>query len=389
MESSFTAAFHEKQFLLNKRTEHFPDRLFCIAACADLVSIRLRSLKSANSRIGWCRIPNLRRGECGVEPTLVNAVFEGGGVRGISLAGAVRAAELNGVRFGRVAGTSSGSIVAALLAAGYTALEMKEVIESTPFRSFMQRSPIFNVQIVGPAVRLLLRKGLYAGDALEQWVAGLLAAKGVRVFGDLPRGKVRIIASDITNGKLLVLPDDIADYGMDPRKFSVARAIRMSTSIPYFFDPVVIRHPHRFRWKKVRISGAPHAKISYVVDGGLLSNFPLWLFEPDSAENKDIPVIGFQMIGRTEPKRHQITGPITMFQAMFETMLGAHDERYIEEQKWVRTIRIPTMGVGTTQFDISPEESARLYEAGLAAGQKFFRQWNRKTGKQWTPAKQK
>ena len=321
-----------------------------------------------------------------MEPTWVNAVFEGGGVRGISLAGAVRAAEVNKVRFHKVAGTSSGSIVAALLATGYTAEEMKRIIEATPFKSLLQRAPIFNVRVIGPAVRLMLRKGLYSGDALEEWVASLLAAKGVRVFGDLPPGKVRIIASDITNGKLLVLPDDIANYGIDPKRFSVARAIRMSTSIPYFFDPVILRASYRFR-KKARTSEEKPCKVSYVVDGGLLSNFPLWLFEPDDSDNPNIPVIGFQMIGRTEPKRHRITGPITMFQAMFETMLGAHDERYIEEQKWVRTIRIPTMGVGTTQFDITPEESMRLYEAGFQAGMKFFRNWDRKTGKMWTPVK--
>jgi len=44
----------------------------------------------------------------------VNGVFEGGGVKGISLVGAVRAAELNGIRFHHVAGTSSGSIIASL-----------------------------------------------------------------------------------------------------------------------------------------------------------------------------------------------------------------------------------------------------------------------------------
>jgi len=313
-----------------------------------------------------------------MERTLVNAVFEGGGVKGISLAGAVRAAERHGVAFHRVAGTSSGSIVAALLATGYNAEEMKHIIETTPFRSFMERAPVFNVRYVGPAVRLFLKKGLYAGGALEMWMSKLLAAKGVRVFGDLPPGKVRIIASDITNGKLLVLPDDIADYGIDPARFPVARAIRMSTSIPYFFGPVILRQPLSAR--KAADRNKPDNKFTYVVDGGLLSNFPLWLFENESSGADSLPVIGFQMVGRTKAKRHRISGPLTMFQAMFETMLGAHDERYIEEQKWIRTIRIPTLGVGTTQFDLRPEQSKKLYEAGLAAGEKFFRSWDRVTG---------
>ncbi len=55
---------------------------------------------------------------------LINAVFEGGGVKGISLAGALQAkAQDVDMVFHRVAGTSSGSIVAALIAAGYRAGE--------------------------------------------------------------------------------------------------------------------------------------------------------------------------------------------------------------------------------------------------------------------------
>ena len=72
---------------------------------------------------------------------LINAVFEGGGVKGISLAGAVKSAEQANVSFHRLAGTSSGAIVASLLAAGYTADEMNVIINETPFTSFFKESP--------------------------------------------------------------------------------------------------------------------------------------------------------------------------------------------------------------------------------------------------------
>lgn len=298
----------------------------------------------------------------------VNSVFEGGGVKGIALAGAVQAAEECGVSFGRVAGTSSGSIVAALIAAGCDASELKTIIEGTPFETFLKRSPLFSVKLVGPAVRLFLRKGLYSGDALEGWIAEILAAKGIRVFGDLPPGKLQIIASDITNGKLLVLPQDIEAYDLDPRTLPVARAIRMSASIPYFFDPIVVRQPQRYK-------GRVKARSSYIVDGGLLSNFPLWLFDQDEQKGGGARVLGFQTVGRSETQPHRIRGPITMFQAMFETMLSAHDQRYIEQHNRARTIKIPALGVRTTQFSLAPEQSKELYESGLAAGRKFFKQW--------------
>jgi NTE family protein len=304
----------------------------------------------------------------------VHAVFEGGGVKGIALAGAVRAAEMFGVTFDRVAGTSSGSIVAALIAAGYSAEEMKAIIEATPFSSFLHRAPLFNTRVVGPALRLFLFKGLYSGDVLEKWVRDLLGAKGVRTFGDLPRGKLRIIVSDITNGRLLVLPDDIEQYGVDPENFPVARAIRMSASIPYFFDPV----PLRMNTEGAAVSG----KIAWIVDGGLLSNFPLWLFDRDPENEKErVPVIGFQMVGRAEAKPHVIRGPVTMLQALVETMLHAHDERYIEKHNRLRTVKVPTMGVGTTEFHISPEKSQELYVSGLRAGIAFFREWPETAGR--------
>lgn len=164
----------------------------------------------------------------------INAVFEGGGVKGISLAGAVKAAETAGIQFSRVAGTSSGSIVASVLAAGYTADEMKLIIESTPFHSLLKRAPIFNAKIVGPALRVLIKRGLYSGEALESWIRNILLEKGMLTFSDIPSGKLYIVASDITNGRLLVLPDDLRHYGINPSTFPVAKAVRMSCSIPYF-----------------------------------------------------------------------------------------------------------------------------------------------------------
>lgn len=304
---------------------------------------------------------------------LINGVFEGGGVKGISLAGAVKAAEDHGACFHRVAGTSSGSIVASLIAAGFRAEEMKEIILSTSFTQFLKRSPVFNISFVGPALRVLLKKGLYSGEALEDWMRQILLKKGVCTFKDLPKGKLRIIASDITSGRILVLPDDLERISINPGSFEVARAVRMSCSIPYFFDPVLLRLPTKL------VKGRPFAEqFLHIVDGGLLSNFPLWLFDRDHRMNgKDmIPTVGFQMVGKNSNQPHVIRGPFSMLQALVETMLSAHDERYIEQSNRYRTVKIPTLGIGTTQFDIGKEESLLLYESGLRAGARFFNDWN-------------
>ncbi|WP_166239124.1 patatin-like phospholipase family protein [Paenibacillus turpanensis] len=298
----------------------------------------------------------------------VNAVFEGGGVKGIGLVGAVKAAEKAGFTFHSVAGTSSGAIVAAFLAAGYTADEMKRMIISMPFANFIKPTWLHQLRIVGPGVRLFLKKGLHAGDALEKWVAEKLTAKGVRTFGDLPPQKLRVVASDISMGKMLVLPNAIEQYGFDPARLPIAKAVRMSTSIPYFFDPVILRMPLSRKGKQPSFSN----QFIYIVDGAILSNFPLWLFDESEYQGPKLPTLGFMLVGKQGSLVRQINGPLSMLNALFSTMLGAHDERYIEDQYRYRTIKIPTLGVSTTEFDIKEEKSLELFDSGFQAGEKFI-----------------
>jgi NTE family protein len=296
----------------------------------------------------------------------INAVFEGGGVKGIALAGAVAELERRCIAVRRMAGTSSGSIIASFLAAGFTAGEIEDTIKRTPFRSFLKRGRAFGIPPVGPLSRLLWKKGLYSGDAIEQWIREALMTKGIRTFNDLPIGKLTVIASDITNGKLLVLPGDIAHYGIDPMRLEVARAVRMSTSIPYFFDPVILR-------QSVRNPDRPSVnQFAYIVDGALLSNFPLWLFDGKGGAADRIPTIGFQLVGKNDNEPRKIRGPLSMLQAIFETMLEAHDERYIEKHNRLRTVKIPTLGVRNTQFDLSEEWSGKLFNSGRERTAAFF-----------------
>lgn len=299
------------------------------------------------------------------ETVYINGVFEGGGVKAIALVGAIRATEERGFRFDRIAGTSSGAIVASFLAAGYTAEEMKDLIIQTPFTEFLPTSLLHRIRMIGPSLRFYLKKGIYSGDVLEQWVHSILAAKGIRTFGDLEKNKLRIIASDITRGRLLVLPEDIAHYGLDPDELEISRAVRMSSSLPFFFDPVVL-------------AASRGQKPNYIVDGGILSNFPLWLFDQEYAQISRVspqtvtPVLGYQLVGKNAALPKEITGPLSMVQAVISTMMGAHDERYLEKHSRFRTIKIPTLGIETTQFDLTTVQSLQLYESGLASAKKFL-----------------
>ncbi len=290
-------------------------------------------------------------------------VFEGGGVKGIGLVGAYSVIEQHYVP-ANVAGTSAGAIVGAMVAAGYTAAEMKKIMDELDYNRFKDKGKIDRIPVFGPLVSLLSEKGIYEGDFVEQFVRDLLRDKKVHTFGDLiakgyeeERYKYRlnVIAADITNERLVVLPQGLRAYGLDPDRFDVAKAVRMSMSIPIFFEPVVI------------------AK-TYFVDGGLLSNFPIWLF--DSVEPPAWPTFGIKLLEPDSGRPHQIDGPVDFVKAIIGTMMEAHDKMHVENDDIPRTIGVPTGDVRTTEFDIKREKSERLYASGVTAAQDFFSKWN-------------
>jgi NTE family protein len=305
----------------------------------------------------------------------VNAVFEGGGVKGIALVGAVVAAEQANVTFHQVAGTSVGALVASFIAAGYSSAQLTELVFSAPYQRFVTKDWLYKLSFVGPAIRLFLKDGLHTGDELEQWVAQQLASKGIYTFRDLPLHALRVVASDLTQGKLLVLPDDIAQYGIDPLDLSVAKAVRMSASLPYFFEPVII---YNHRISRPRIAYTFSQKTSYyIVDGGILSNYPLWIFDAEmEAWPPKIPTLGFQLVGKKDAQPREIKGPISMLSALFATMMSAHDDRYIEQHNRFRTIKIPSDMVHTTEFSLSQEQARQLYQSGYEAGKQYFDRWS-------------
>jgi NTE family protein len=304
-------------------------------------------------------------------PDKADAVFEGGGVKGIALVGALYVAEHMGVEWQKVAGTSAGAITACLLAAGYTAKELIPMMtEEMDFNKFMDQDLLDKIPLLGKIASALFEKGIYEGDYFENWITKKLAKKGVNSFGDLKDEKggyrLKLIASDVTRHKMLVLPDDLENYGRDPGRFPIARAARMSMSIPYFFEPVQMDYVE---------SGVGRRK-AYVVDGGLLSNFPVWLFDAPEGYVPRWPTYGFKLVEPDSDEPSASKWPHEYIFALINTMMEAHDKAYIDRANFKRTIGIPTMGIQTTQFDLKKEEKDLLLRAGQEAAIDFFRTWD-------------
>ncbi|MEP6909119.1 MAG: patatin-like phospholipase family protein [Actinomycetota bacterium] len=312
----------------------------------------------------------------------IDLVCEGGGVKGIGLAGAYSVLEEEGWQPQNVAGTSAGAITAALIAAGYTSAELREIILGLDYRRFEDAAWHNRIPVVGKPVSLLVRNGVYKGDEFVRWMGGLLAAKGIHTFADLRtdsqdakyRSRLQVIASDLSSRRLLVLPRDAAVLGQNTDGLDVALAIRMSMSIPFFFRPVRITDQ----------TGQDHV----IVDGGMLSNFPVWLFDCEDQEVPDWPTFGLLLVEPDpktpiadripKPERAPLGGRglTQLVSGLLHTMVEAHDRLYVEKAQFARTIPIPTLGVRTTEFDLTTARAQKLYDSGRSAAEKFLATWD-------------
>ncbi len=354
-------------------------------------------------------------------------VFEGGGAKGMVFVGALEELFSRGHSAGRLLGTSAGAIAAVLLAAGYgpasmlKALNEKENGQSV-FAGFMGApEPFAEKEIKESATRMVFTNidlkfvpGFLEGpldDALARWLAWhprsrhfvafverggwFSAARFVRwlqdkldvdpetqlkraysrmtlkEFFEATRVELSVVAADTTDSRLLVLNRRTAP------DCPVVWAVRMSMSIPLVWDEVV--------WKEAwgNYLGQPMAG-HVVVDGGMLSNFPIELFISSEAPvtklmgpKQDNPVLGL-LIDEALPvpvKRGILIDvnikpgelrTVQRIMRLVNTMTGAHDKMVIEEYEHL-VVRLPAGGYGTTEFDMSDQRRESLVAAGRRA----------------------
>jgi len=299
-------------------------------------------------------------------------VLEGGGVKGLGLVGAFTMLNGAGYAVRRVAGTSAGAVVGSLIAAGMPVSEMLAVMKAVDYTRFRDEDLLDQFGLGGKIASLALTKGIYKGDYLHEWLSGELEKLGVRTFADLKitddwakdlppeqHYKLVVVASDVSGGRLARLPWDYSRYGLDPDKQLVADAVRASMSIPFFYQPAVLGG-------------------NLLVDGGMLSNFPIDLFD----RTPDWPTFGVKLTAK--PEANLVANPtnntIDFAKALLATLINAHDQMHIDDPATqARTVFIDTFKVKATDFDIDAATQTKLYQSGQKAAQKFLTTWDFKT----------
>jgi NTE family protein len=310
---------------------------------------------------------------------IADLVLEGGGVRGIALVGAVAALEEAGYAFHRVAGTSSGALVGALVAAGLPSDRLHGFVADLDFSRFLdptagKRVPI---PLLNDLISEVAEHGLYRGDALHEFVAAELASAGVVTFKDLRlddpgmdpnvppdrRYRLVVVASDVTRQRMIRVPWIVQrEYGIDPDTMKVADAVRMSTAIPYYFKPFTVRST---------LTGQD----SYLVDGGLNSGFPVDVFDRTDGKPARWPTfyIGLQPVLAPTDRAAQPRGPFSYARALVLTGIDGRDNADLDSAAMAgRTVVIDTSYVNPVDFAIGREQREELYQRGHDVMERFL-----------------
>jgi len=310
-------------------------------------------------------------------------VLEGGGVKGLGTAGAVMGLLDAGWTFPRVAGTSVGAVAAAFAAAGADSTVFGEVLGRLDLRRVPDRR--VPVPLVSESVSLALGHGAYAGDWIHRWLTRELAELGVRTFADLRRDDpgddpglltpehrygLVVMATDVTNGRLLRLPWDYPEFGLDPDEQLVADAVRMSLSIPFYFAPCTLRN-------------AGTGEEATIVDGGVLSNFAIEIFDRTDGREPRWPTFGVRLLpdlpaglGDLVPFYGVPMFPaVRLLEQVVATALVGRDQTHLDRPGVrERTMTVDTKGTAITEFGIGPVERADLIARGAETAREFLRQ---------------
>jgi NTE family protein len=343
-----------------------------------------------------------------------DVVFEGGGAKGSAFVGALTALKAAGHTTRRLIGTSAGAITATLLAAGYSPGEMLDAVNEKQangkprFAAFMDhpRAADFSqaqkdasdtmhvldsVRLPAMAGRALLNLlldtplyptlfsivecgGVFAGNAFLAWLVEKLAVKGIAAtdtlatFFEKKQVDLSVVASDTTDMEMLVLNRRTAP------DVPIAWAVRMSMSIPMIWSEVA--------WQEDWGTYQGRKKTgNVIVDGGVLSNFPIRLIDqrvpeimgdtdPSAALNlgllldKSLAVPGVNPA--PPPLPLQEIRVVQRLSRLMDTMMGAQDNEEMRQHA-AEICRLPVKGCGTTEFDMPDAKLKALVGAGRDA----------------------
>lgn len=311
-----------------------------------------------------------------------NLVFKGCGAKGVAYVGAMQALEKLGLlsHIKRVAGSSSGSIIAILLAIGYTVEELHEHL-TYPFAEFKDaaKNPIQNLE------DLINNGGVCHGDKFKCWLATLIEnklGKPNATFADLhqyllthgnaipggPMCDVFIIGTNLSEKK-----QEIFSWKHTPN-VPIVDAARISISLPGVFEAIYAKKNDAGNFilnpdGSLRQFSHDEPGAICLVDGGVINNYAIELFDKNFVRDD---TLGFYSADEINDFPLQSYNPFSKLEHFTNDMMYSLWKGQEREKNHRRTVFIPsTEGVGVTTFDLKQQQIEAMMKKGFSATMNF------------------
>ena len=295
-----------------------------------------------------------------------NLVFEGAGIRGIAYCGAIQEMEAKNMmsNIEKVGGTSSGAIVAMMLSIGYTGKEIENIISKTKFEKFNDGGFFF----IGGINRTKKYYGWFKGKRVEKWLGEIIKDKTGNAeitFEELHRKGFKdlyITGTSLTKQKAILFSREAFP------NMKVRDAVRISISIPLYFEPVFIDSTGKVLYHPKQKQG-----LDVLVDGGIVENFPIHIFDNATPDQN---TIGFRLdheaqieIDKTERTLAEMeVGNLNeYFRAFYGIVIENLNRQRLSDIDWQRTISISDGNVQPGVKKLLKEEVQILMENGRKA----------------------
>ncbi len=332
---------------------------------------------------------------CQPKNTYKNLALEGGGTRGIAFAGAFKVLQDKGIlqNIENVGGTSAGAVAGLLIAIGYNAAEIDSILMSLPFEKFNDGKG----GIIGKYWRLSKWSGIYKGNRFEEWFKYLLLQKTQNAnltFAQLHNLKLQdskykdfyCTGTNISKQRL-----EVFSYKNTPN-FSIATAVRISGGIPIYFAPIALDDS----LKKIK-KGDTSSYKNYYVDGGLLCNYPISMFDSCKSGGEAIScadlVFNKQTLGiklerqvqvenflknTIEIPSYSIKNSRDYISAFSNLLIESLERKYpgLENEKG-RSILIGYGNISATIKKVSVKNKRLLFDNGVNGALQFFEMQNK------------
>jgi NTE family protein len=314
-----------------------------------------------------------------------NIVFEGAGIRGLAFCGAIKVLEENGTlqNVKRYGGTSAGAITTLLLSINYTAQEIEDIIKSTNYRKFNDGGFPF----LGGVHRLRKHYGWYKGKKFEKWLAKLIEKKTGNpniTFAELVQKykSLYVTGTSLNEQKLILF--SVEQFP----NMKVKDAVRISMSIPLYYKAMLMNHEGQIQYKQNK-----ETPYHVMVDGGLMDNFPIQIFDSSKYINSDIPntvqVNPYTIGCRIDNKRQialdqsndnnkelakiDINNIGNYFSAFFILTIERLSRQKLTAQDWARSISIDDAGINPKVKKMPQKSIIALVTNGATATEQFLK----------------